>query len=678
MFRICLGTVVALLVLVPLSDAQDDRPARFAQNARYQSLDLSPDGERIAYILHDEMGTGSVVIAASTSPDEMLDELQFGTSTMPLQVVWLDNDALYLTMSLLQERDGEFHHREIRVIRRLSDGQMVRAASDMDVVSTATGHAGEVLFAQFLPRGARIFELNLRTFQFDQHSYVTSNDGPPASFIIGPTGTRALTLIGERGLFRLSSAMTDLPRGIIHRETRTIDREARFARNNWSRWSGVVGQLEGLHPNGDLAVFSTTLEAPESTRRPGGRSALYTIDVRSGQIAGPVMESGDSDILGVIRDWRNNAVIGALRGGARTSAVYISAEFLDLQARFEAQHPDLRVSLLDWNEHLSIVLYQVEMPGQPPELFLYFEEDETFRTLGSRYPEVGYRDDIELETVAYLTGDGMNQFAYLTIPTLARPDSPAPLVIMPHGGPQTRDYDRYDPMVQILTRSGYAVLQPQFRGSRGFGLEFMDAGEEEWAGLMQSDIYDALDAARDDPRIDAHRACIVGWSYGGYAALTSAVDGSDRFACTISIAGVSDIRELMENETRNSVWRQQLYWSRVIGNWNHWGREARVLSPALRAENLDRPLLLMHGSLDAIVPVDQSEIFQDAANEAGQGDLVRSVYFDNARHAYLSFTTTDRERLLREMVDFLGTHLPVVEAPASTFPVETSPPAEGG
>ncbi|MAC88121.1 hypothetical protein, partial [Maricaulis sp.] len=72
MFRICLGTVVALLVLVPLSDAQDDRPARFAQNARYQSLDLSPDGERIAYILHDEMGTGSVVIAASTSPDEML------------------------------------------------------------------------------------------------------------------------------------------------------------------------------------------------------------------------------------------------------------------------------------------------------------------------------------------------------------------------------------------------------------------------------------------------------------------------------------------------------------------------------------------------------------------------------------------------------------------------------
>jgi len=268
--------------------------------------------------------------------------------------------------------------------------------------------------------------------------------------------------------------------------------------------------------------------------------------------------------------------------------------------------------------------------------------------------------------LAYQTGDGMDQFAYLTLPSQADHGNPAPLIVMPHGGPQSRDYDSFDPLVQIFARAGYAVLQPQFRGSRGFGLEFMDAGEGEWAASMQTDIYDAMDAAGADPRISLERACMVGWSYGGYAALVSAVDESDRFLCTVSIAGVSDIRELMEHESNEDAWGERLYWSRVIGNWNHWGRDENILSPALRALNLSRPLLLAHGERDLIVPVEQSRIFEDAVAEAGGAALLESLYFEDAGHAYRSFSGRDLYRLLSTTLDFVETHNPVaVEAPAA-------------
>lgn len=677
MFRV-FGVAVALAAFGSIAALAQDDAAAFAELEQFQSANLSPDGTRIAYI---EGGTGeprTIVIAPSRSPGEVIDRMEFAASTTPVGVQWLNDENVFLSLAYVREVDGEPEFGGMRLVRRLSDGGMVAVAPDTVLLSTAIDLDETALFVQPIRGGVDIYELDLDNFAYDRHSHIASRNGPPASFALAPDGRRMLTLIGERGLFRVHSAVSRLSRGIIHRETFEIDREARHEGSNWSRWSGMVERLEGLTKDGDRAVFSSSTDAATGGSIAGGRRALYTIDIREGTIEGPIVSSDQADVTNVLMDWRDNTVIGATVGSSLQETVYLSGAFQQLQDSLEARHPARRVTLIDWSADMSVVLFETQRVGQPGRLDLYFQETHEIVPVGERYPRVGEDAAVSLQVLDYTTRDGMDQFAYFTLPAGATVASPAPLVVMPHGGPQLRDYDDYDPLAQILVRAGYAVLQPQFRGSRGFGLEFLDAGEGEWAAAMQTDVYDGMAAAAATGVVDPERSCIIGWSYGGYAALISAVDESDLFRCTVSIAGVSDIEALMDHEVNRDDQAGQLYWSRVIGNWNHWGREARVLSPALRAENLDRPLLLMHGSLDAIVPVDQSEIFQDAANEAGQGDLVRSVYFDNARHAYLSFTTTDRERLLREMVDFLGTHLPVVEAPASTFPVETSPPAEGG
>ena len=180
--------------------------------------------------------------------------------------------------------------------------------------------------------------------------------------------------------------------------------------------------------------------------------------------------------------------------------------------------------------------------------------------------------------------------------------------MLPHGGPQARDYPTFDWLVQFIASRGYAVLQPQFRGSTGFGEAFETAGYRQWGGLMQDDITDGVRAMISQGIADPHRIAIVGASYGGYAALAGAAFTPELYACAVSIDGVSDVAALR----RDVASTQELgpfmlpvyihstaddYWNTHIGTAND--RNLVDRSPINSVKSIRAPVLLIYGSGDS-------------------------------------------------------------------------------
>ncbi len=166
------------------------------------------------------------------------------------------------------------------------------------------------------------------------------------------------------------------------------------------------------------------------------------------------------------------------------------------------------------------------------------------------YKDIGSQDIAPVKTVSYTAGDGLKLFAYLTLPR-GRDAKSLPLVVLPHGGPAARDYPGFDWWSQALASRGYAVLQPQFRGSEGFGWDFLSAGFGEWGRKMQTDLSDGVRDLVRQGIADPKRVCIVGASYGGYAALAGATIDTGVYRCAVAVAGISDPKGFLQ-------WRQDL------------------------------------------------------------------------------------------------------------------------
>jgi dipeptidyl aminopeptidase/acylaminoacyl peptidase len=167
---------------------------------------------------------------------------------------------------------------------------------------------------------------------------------------------------------------------------------------------------------------------------------------------------------------------------------------------------------------------------------------------------------------------------------------------------------------------GYAVFQPNFRGSDGFGQAFKERGWGEWGGRMQDDISDGVDALIADGSVDPARICIVGASYGGYAALVAVAKTPERFRCAVSVAGISDLVELMKWERRGWADDSEGYQHmlKMIGDPKKDAERLAATSPALQAAAVKAPVLLIHGEEDGITPASQSERMQKALDKAGR------------------------------------------------------------
>jgi len=217
-------------------------------------------------------------------------------------------------------------------------------------------------------------------------------------------------------------------------------------------------------------------------------------------------------------------------------------------------------------------------------------------------------------TVHYRARDGLNLSAVLTLPR-GRPATGLPLIVLPHGGPGARSTTRFFWWRQAYAAAGYAVLEPNYRGSDlSWGL--LSAGFGEWGRKMQSDLSDGVRALADAGTVDAQRVCIVGASYGGYAALAGVALESGIYRCAASVAGPSDLSRMLQWTDVHRNQYAQRYWDRFMGVTGPSDPLLSTISPAAHGDRVSVPVLLVHGRDDTVVPYEQSEIMRDALSRA--------------------------------------------------------------
>lgn len=301
-------------------------------------------------------------------------------------------------------------------------------------------------------------------------------------------------------------------------------------------------------------------------------------------------------------------------------------------------------------------------PTDPGTYHVYDVDQTSVDTLG--VSRSGLRDKTfgETQVVTYQARDGLELSGYLTRPVSAARDGvQPPLIMMPHGGPEYRDMLIFDDQVQVLAAYGYQVFQPNFRGSSGFGKAFADAGRRQWGKAMQTDVEDGFAYLVSEGLADPDRACIYGESYGGYVAMAAATLTPDLYQCAISVAGVSDLIEVLERERQEEGRNSEAfeYWTKHIGDLSDDSEELARYSPARRAENVQIPILLMHGEDDTVVFPEQSELMRDALERAGK--TVEYLAFLDTGHS--GWKSADWRRKMNRVVEFLHVHLPAYPEP---------------
>lgn len=354
----------------------------------------------------------------------------------------------------------------------------------------------------------------------------------------------------------------------------------------------------------------------------------------------------------VIWDPHRIAPVVIVGGGEKPTYEWLDAELGATHTALAKAFKGKDVELTEWSADRTRFLVRVASPSSPGVRYLFDKTRKELSPLGEEYPELKDAALGQTSWITYKARDGLEIPAYLTLPPGLAAGAKPPLIVLPHGGPTARDTYDFDYIAQFLATRGYAVLQPQFRGSWGFGAAFEKAGAGEWGGKMQTDLLDGIAAVSD--KADAGKVCIVGASFGGYAALAGATMHPDAYKCAASVAGVSDLGLLLAEE-----WR-------VYGDDSASASELRGMlgaadkgklnatSPALLVTKATAPILLIHGDKDTIVPPEQSQVMANALKAAGKP--VEYVVLAGENH-YLTRSAT-RTQMLQALETFLAKNLP--------------------
>jgi dipeptidyl aminopeptidase/acylaminoacyl peptidase len=331
----------------------------------------------------------------------------------------------------------------------------------------------------------------------------------------------------------------------------------------------------------------------------------------------------------------------------RPRFVFFDERVRELHDLVSATFPGQAVDVIDesWNRERYLVLVSGDTD---PGTYYYFDWDTHELTkIAEIYPSLAGFTLAPMREVRYLARDGVEIPAFLTIPP-GTADGPRPAVILPHGGPTARDYWEFDYLVQFLAASGYVVLQANYRGSDGYGLEWRgEGGFRDWRRMV-GDITAGAEYLVHEGIADERRLCGVGWSFGGYAALMSAIEAPKMFRCIASIAGVADPKALSSTVSRyvgGTTVRE------FIGSSDP--EVGKAGSPVERAQEIEAPVLLVHSTRDTNVPLEQSTRLAKAMHRADKD--VALVEYEFADHDILPVRY--RTDLLARLGAFLEANL---------------------
>lgn len=361
-----------------------------------------------------------------------------------------------------------------------------------------------------------------------------------------------------------------------------------------------------------------------------GRLAVYRVDLSDPALTLHLQLSDpDRDIDGsLLVSPSTGDVFGVRDASLGDSGLYVwDPELKAMLARVDRALPERANRLLQFSADGKRYLMYSSGNGIPGQFFIGNRQTREVALLAETYPDLDPAQLARKEAISIRARDGLELGIYLTRPRDASAGKPLPTVVLPHGGPDSSDDADFDQWALFLADRGYAVVQVNFRGSWGLGSAFRAAGFGQRGKAMQDDLTDAVHWLVAKDIVDADRICIVGGSYGGYAALMGAALTPDLYRCAVSFAGVSDQAAMSRRAHRRGrgFLNDVLVGSPYIG-----GPDLKAISPRYLARQIQAPVLLIHGTADGIVPVQQSEWMADALRSAGKPvRFVRQAFGDH-------------------------------------------------
>lgn len=347
-----------------------------------------------------------------------------------------------------------------------------------------------------------------------------------------------------------------------------------------------------------------------------GRMALYRVALDGTMKADLAYANPRVDIDDVITVGRNGRVIGAAYVTDRRAAEYFDPDYHKLGAALSKAIPNLPlVQFLGASADENILLIFAGSDVDPGRYYAFDRKARRMSELLRARPQIEGLTLSPVKSVSYAAADGTAIPAYLTLPPGKETAKGLPAIVMPHGGPASRDEWGFDWLAQFYAQRGFAVLQPNFRGSSGYGdAWFAENGFKSWK-IAIGDINDGARWLISQGVADADRLAVVGWSYGGYAALQSNVVDPDLFKAVVAIAPVTDLA-MLKNEARDFTN------ARVVADYIGSGPHIEEGSPARHADRFKAPVMLFHGDTDLNVGVAESRSMDGALRKAGKASAL--------------------------------------------------------
>ncbi len=380
-----------------------------------------------------------------------------------------------------------------------------------------------------------------------------------------------------------------------------------------------------------------------------GRRTLALYDLAADKILEVFFSDEKYDFGNLLQEERTDKVIGYWYIDDQVQLVYFEEEWRRLQKIIDRALPDTynRIVSSASNGNLHLILSRSDV--ESGVYYVYDKLNKRISPVIPRYPDLDPALMSPKQIRTYTARDGLEITGYLTIP-LGMDASNLPLVLFPHGGPATRDTLNFDIWSQFLASRGYAVFQPNFRGSSGYGREFQRMGRQSWGHEMQDDLTDAVEWLISEGIADKDMICIAGISYGGYAANMATVKTPDLFKCAIAINALSDLIRLV-SDTKRFIGGDAAAESIVAEDAS--SRELRPYSPYFHIDKITTPILLIHVEDDRVVRFNQSKRF---ARRLKRGKKeYKFVVIEEGGHSLR--TEASRLTAMLEMEAFLAIHL---------------------
>ncbi len=381
-----------------------------------------------------------------------------------------------------------------------------------------------------------------------------------------------------------------------------------------------------------------------------GRQALFKADLsKPGYPKELVLSDPNYDVSGrLIYSTAHKEVVGLYYNDGSSKSIFWNKEFKAFQAGLDKAMPNTTNYIASLSDDARKYILYTTSSTNPGTYYFGDRDAKTLIPLASAYPALTEGVLIEKESRRFKARDGLELEGFLSLPkTFA--GKPTAAIILPHGGPMSEDGKSFDMFSTFMANRGYVVFQPNFRGSSGYGHNFMMQAVGGYGLEMQDDLEDAVKYLIDEKIADPKRVCIVGASYGGYAALMGVAKTPDLFQCAISFAGMSDLVKMRNNFryfTNKNTARKQ---------FGEDKNQLKETSPVRLVERIKAPVLLIHGKDDVIVPVIQSRDMADALKDEGKSYEYIELEFGTHNLDYMP----DRQQTFEAMEKFLKKYLPI-------------------